>query len=52
MYGEELKITREIFIEMCQDYYKEYNKNRTVDNGISAKCVNSIYEKYDIALCI
>jgi hypothetical protein len=49
MYGLELKITREKFIDMCQEYYNQYNFNWTVENGISPRCVNSICEKYDIA---
>jgi hypothetical protein len=48
MYGEDLKITRENFIDMYQDYYKEYNNNWTVENDISRRCINSICEKYDI----
>ena len=49
MYGQELKITREKFIDMCQEYYNQYKFNWTVENGISPRCVNSICEKYDIA---
>jgi hypothetical protein len=49
MYGQELKITREKFIDMCQEYNNQYNSNWTVENGISPRCVNSICEKYDIA---
>ena len=44
MCSEELKITREIFIDVCQDYCKEFNNNKTVENGISPRSVNSICE--------
>ena len=46
MYGQELKITREKFIDMCQEYYNQYKFNWTVENGISPRCVNSICEIY------
>jgi hypothetical protein len=41
MYGEELKITREYFIDMCQEYYKEIYFNWNTEYGISPRCVNS-----------
>ena len=49
MYGEELGITRKYFKCLVQEYYKQYNINWTVEDGISPRCVNSICEKYDIA---
>ena len=49
MYGQDLKLTRENFINMCKDYYKQYNIDWTVGNGISPKCVNCICEQFDIS---
>jgi hypothetical protein len=49
MYGQELNITREKFIAMCQEYYKEINFNWNIEYGISPRCVNWIRDKYDIA---
>ena len=49
MYGEALGITRDNFIDMCKEYYKQYNINWTVEDGISPKCVSSICQKFDIA---
>jgi len=49
MYGEELKITRDNFTCLVKEYYKQFNINWTVDDGISPRCVNSICEKYDIS---
>jgi 5-methylcytosine-specific restriction endonuclease McrA len=48
MYGEELKLTRDKFIDMCKEYYKNKNQCWSVEYGISPQCVNSICEKYDI----
>ena len=48
MYGKELKITRDKFIEMCNDYYKQNNTIWSQEYGVSPNCVNSICEKYDI----
>ena len=45
------KITREKFIDMCQEYYNQYKFNWTVENGISPRCVNSICEKYEMEQC-
>ena len=49
MYGEALGITRKYFKCLVKEYYKQYNINWTVEDGISPKCVSSICEKYDIA---
>ncbi len=49
MYGQEPKVTKEKFIDMCQEYYNQYNFNRIVENGISPRCVDLICEQYDIA---
>ena len=49
MYGEELGITRKYFKCLVKEYYKQYNINWTVEDGISPRCVNSICEKYDIS---
>ena len=48
MYGKELNITREQFIEMCNDYYKQLNMNWSPEYGVTPRCINSICEKYDI----
>ena len=48
MYGKELKITRDKFIDLCQEYYKNKNQCWSVEHGITPQCVNSICEKYDI----
>ncbi len=42
MYGEELGITRKYFKCLVKEYYKQFNIDWTVDDGISPKCVNSI----------
>ena len=44
MYGEELGITRKYFKCLVKEYYKQFNINWTVDDGISPRCVNSICE--------
>jgi hypothetical protein len=49
MYGEALGITRKYFKSLIKEYYKQFNINWTVEDGISPTCVNSICEKYDIA---
>ena len=49
MYGEELKITRDNFKCLVKEYYKQYDIDWTVENGISPKCVSSICQKFDIA---
>jgi hypothetical protein len=49
MYGEELGITREYFKCLVTEYYKQFNINWTVEDGISPRCVSAIYEKYDIS---
>ena len=49
LYGESLGITRKYFKCLVKEYYKQYNINWTVEDGISPKCVSSICEKYDIA---
>jgi hypothetical protein len=49
MYGEELVITGKHFKCLVKEYYKQYNINWTVEDGISSRCVNSICEKYDIS---
>ncbi len=49
MYGEELGITRTYFKCLAKEYYKQFNIDWTVDDGISPRCVNSICEKYDIS---
>jgi hypothetical protein len=49
MYGEELGITRKYFKCLVKEYYKQYNINWTVEDGISPRCVNSICEKYEIS---
>ena len=48
MYGEEFKMTRDKFIDLCKEYY--YNKSHcwSVEHGITPQCVNSICEKFDI----
>jgi hypothetical protein len=46
MYGEELKIARDQYINTCKEYYK--NQCWSVEHGINPRCVNSICEKYDI----
>jgi hypothetical protein len=48
MYGEELKISRDKFIDMCKEYYNNKNQCWSVEHGITPQCVNSICEKYDI----
>jgi hypothetical protein len=48
MYGEELKLTRDKFIDMCKEYYHNKNQYWSVEHGITPQCVNSICEKYDI----
>ena len=48
MYGEALNISRKHFRCLVKEYYKQYNMDWTVENGISPKCLNSICEKYDI----
>jgi hypothetical protein len=48
MYGKELKLTRDKFIDMCKEYYNNKNHCWSVEHGISPQCVNSICEKYDI----
>jgi 5-methylcytosine-specific restriction enzyme A len=48
MYGEELKLTRDKFIDMCKEYYNNKNQCWSVEHGITPQCVNSICEKYDI----
>jgi len=49
LYGESLGITKKYFKCLVKEYYKQYNINWTVEDGISPKCVSSICEKYDIA---
>ena len=49
MYGEALKITRDNFKCLVKEYYKQYDINWTVEDGISPKCVSSICQKFDIA---
>ncbi len=44
MYGEALRIS-----SLAEEYYKQHNRDWTVEDGISPKCVSSICEKYDIA---
>jgi 5-methylcytosine-specific restriction enzyme A len=48
MYGEELKLTRDKFIDICKEYYNNKNQCWSVEHGITPQCVNSICEKYDI----
>jgi 5-methylcytosine-specific restriction enzyme A len=48
MYGQELKLTRDKFIDMCKEYYNNKNQCWSVEHGITPQCVNSICEKYDI----
>jgi hypothetical protein len=48
MYGEELKLTRDKFIDMCKEYYNNKNQCWSLEHGITPQCVNSICEKYDI----
>ncbi len=47
LYGDALGTTRDNFIDMCKEYYQQYNIYWMVDNSISPKC--SICEQYDIA---
>jgi len=49
MYGEKLTISRKNFIYYCKEYYKQYNIDWKVEDGVSPKCVNSICERYDIS---
>jgi hypothetical protein len=42
MYGKELGITRKYFKCLVKEYYKQFNINWTVDDGISPRCVYSI----------
>jgi len=49
MYGEALGITRKYFKCLVKEYYKQYDINWTVEDGISPKCVSSICQKFDIA---
>ncbi len=49
MYREALGITRKYLKCLVKEYYKQYNINWTVEDGISPRCVNSICEKYDIS---
>ena len=49
MYGQELKINRNDFIELCKEYNNSFGFTTwKIENGITARCVNSICEKYDI----
>jgi 5-methylcytosine-specific restriction enzyme A len=48
MYGEKLKLTRDIFIHICKEYYNNKNQCWSLEHGITPQCVNSICEKYDI----
>jgi hypothetical protein len=48
MYGQELKLTRDKFIDMCKEYYNNKNQCWRVEHGITPQCVNSICQKYDI----
>jgi 5-methylcytosine-specific restriction enzyme A len=48
MYGEELKLTRDKFIDLCKEYYNNKNQPWYLEHGITPQCVNSICEKYDI----
>ena len=48
MYGKELKLTRDKFIDMCKEYYKNKNQCWSLEHGITPQCVNNICEKYDI----
>jgi 5-methylcytosine-specific restriction enzyme A len=48
MYGEKLKLSRDKFIDMCKEYYKNKNQCWSLEHGITPQCVNSICEKYDI----
>ena len=41
MYGEELKIARDQYINTCKEYYK--NQCWSVEHGINPRCVNSIH---------
>jgi hypothetical protein len=47
MYGEELGITRKYFKCLVKEYYKQFDIDWTVEDGISPRC--SICEKYDIS---
>jgi 5-methylcytosine-specific restriction enzyme A len=48
MYGQELKLTRDKFIDICKEYYNNKNQYWSVEHGITPQCVNSICQKYDI----
>ncbi len=37
---EKLKVTRDNFVDMVKEYYKQYNIHWTVEDGISPKCVS------------
>jgi 5-methylcytosine-specific restriction enzyme A len=43
-----LKLTRDKFIDLCKEYYKNKNQCWSLEHGITPQCVNSICEKYDI----
>ncbi len=49
MYGEELKITKENFFDICKEYYNQWNINWSVEKGISPRCVYWVCEQYDIS---
>jgi len=49
MYGTKLKLTRDKFIDLCKEHYKNKNQYWSLENGISPQCVNSICQKYDIS---
>jgi len=48
MYGKELKLSRDKFIDLCKEHYKNKNECWILEHGISPQCVNTICEKYDI----
>ncbi|MFN9900222.1 MAG: hypothetical protein ACK55Z_15820, partial [bacterium] len=49
MYGEELKLDKGKFINLCQEYYKTKNVCWCLEHGITPQCVNTICEKYNIS---
>jgi hypothetical protein len=44
-----LELQENIFKCLVKEYYKQFNINWTIEDGISPRCVNSICEKYDIS---